>query len=180
MKYFTINEDLQNIDVTFDIFYERQKLLIITYALVIIFLIVISSMSYSNLKLINENSVLNKNKFELNEQIATLQNSCNGLEYNTKNVEKFIEYIPFKNKNFIKSQMRLESNNTLSKVARSHNNLFGMKNASKRFQYGKKGEQYRFYQHWTLSVIDRFEWERSGGNINSYAEDTDYFKKIKK
>ena len=78
------------------------------------------------------------------------------------------------------AQAKIETGNYKSQVFLENNNLFGMKNAGKRFQYGKKGEQYRYYQHWTLSVIDRFEWERSGGNINSYAEDIDYFKKLKK
>ena len=177
-RYYTLTENLEYKDCTLELrhSYRTQKL----HKYYFICLFIISLVLYISIEHKYENQ-LNKIKSKeslLESQIKLLQSS-NENKYNLKSVEKYIDYLPFKNKEFVKKQMRLESANTLSSVARSHNNLFGMKNAGKRFQYGIKGIDYRNYQHWTLSVIDRLEWERNGGNIKTYAQDINYLNKLK-
>ena len=178
MTLYTINENLEFIEVTQEVYFEKRELQIIKNVLILIIAILCFLIATISIQSFNLNNCLKTELSHSQSIIDSLQNS-DKIDYNVKSVEKYIDYLPFKDKEFIKRQMRLESNHTTSKVARSHNNLFGMKNANKRFQYGLKGKDYRYYQHWTLSVIDLLERERSGGTLKNYAEDINYLNKLK-
>jgi uncharacterized FlgJ-related protein len=96
-------------------------------------------------------------------------------------VDSFIDILPFKDKNLIKRQYRLESGNLKSNVARKNNNLFGIKNAEKRPQLGRKSKinDYRHYENWMLSIFDRYLYELNyGTKLKNYSEDENYKKKI--
>ena len=177
-KTYILNKELLKYeDVTLEVLQEKRKLEIILHSLIII-IFIFMTIVYSSRELMIE-KIKNQEK-QLKEQKQIIDNleSNNNFSFTLKNVEQYIDYLPFKNKSQVKAQMRLESANTYSKIARSHNNLYGMKNAGKRFQYGSKGEVYRYYPHWTLSVLDRFEFERNGGTLKNYAEDVNYMEKL--
>lgn len=179
MRYYTLSETQELKDVTIEIVSEIKKLKLHFYTLLFSFLAILFILAFIA---IQSDIEQNRHKLEikaLQERIAYL-NESDSLKYNLKSVDKYIESIPFKNKDLIKRQMRLESANTLSKVARSNNNLFGMKNAGKRPQLGKKGE-YRIYAHWTQSVMDRYLYElHCGTSLKGYAQDAMYSSKLKK
>lgn len=179
MRYYTLSEIQELKDVTIEVVSERKKLKLHFYTLLFSFLAILLIFSFTAIQSDIEQNAHELEIKALQERIAYL-NESDSLKYNLKNVDKYIESIPFKNKDLIKRQMRLESANTLSKVARGCNNLFGMKNAGKRPQLGKKGE-YRIYAHWTQSVMDRYLYElHCGTSLNGYAQDSKYFEKIKK
>jgi flagellum-specific peptidoglycan hydrolase FlgJ len=100
---------------------------------------------------------------------------------NLKVVDEYIESLPFKNKNLVKAQFRLESSYLKSSLVKTNNNLFGIKNAGKRQQAGTKCNinDYRKYSTWQLSVIDRLLYEvKYGTSLAGYAEDVGYFEKL--
>lgn len=62
----------------------------------------------------------------------------------------------------IMAQLDIESGKGTSKIAHSHNNLFGMKKAFKRptcRNYTLDHRGYSHYYNWQLSVIDRLLWD---------------------
>jgi hypothetical protein len=102
---------------------------------------------------------------------------------NLKVVDSYIETLPFKNKTLIKKQYRIESNYLKSNLVRTNNNLFGIKNAGKRVQIGRKSKynDYRHYDNWQMSVLDRLLYEvKYGTSLAGYAEDGQYFEKLNK
>lgn len=89
------------------------------------------------------------------------------------------------------AQAKLESGNYSSSIYRGNNNLYGMKECSKRqtTQTSIKSG-YGVYSNWQLSVLDRILWdaftfrERPTEDeyfeaLKSYAQDTNYIAKIK-
>jgi hypothetical protein len=102
---------------------------------------------------------------------------------NLKVVDSYIETLPFKNKNLVKRQYRLESNYLKSSLVKTNKNLFGIKNAGKRAQIGRKSKynDYRHYDNWQMSVLDRLLYEvKYGTSLSGYAEDVGYFDKLNK
>ena len=100
---------------------------------------------------------------------------------NLKVVDEYIESLPFKNKTLIKKQYRIESSYLKSNLVKTNNNLFGIKNAGKRAQIGRKSKynDYRHYDNWQMSVIDRLLYEvKYGTSLSGYAEDSRYFQKL--
>ena len=100
---------------------------------------------------------------------------------NLKTVDEYIESLPFKNKTLIKKQYRIESNYLKSNLVKTNNNLFGIKNAGKRAQIGRKSKynDYRHYDNWQMSVLDRLLYEvKYGTSLAGYAEDSRYFQKL--
>jgi hypothetical protein len=98
-----------------------------------------------------------------------------------KVVDSYIESLPFKNKTLIKKQYRIESSYLKSNLVRTNNNLFGIKNAGKRAQIGRKSKynDYRHYDNWQMSVLDRLLYEvKYGTSLAGYAEDSRYFQKL--
>lgn len=89
------------------------------------------------------------------------------------------------------AQMRLESGNFTSSLARDCNNFFGMKHPKIRtnVSLGANSRGFATYDNWAMSVLDYGLWQKmyaSGLNeeeyygmlSNHYAEDSDYCKKI--
>ena len=114
-------------------------------------------------------------------QIEALNDSIQKM--NLKVVDSYIESLQFKNKTLVKKQYRIESNYLKSNLVRTNNNLFGIKNAGKRVQIGRKSKinDYRHYDNWQLSVIDRLLYEvKYGTSLSGYAEDKSYFEKLNK
>ena len=93
-------------------------------------------------------------------------------------------------KHIVYAQMRLESGNFQSDLAKSNNNFFGMKKACQRVTTAtKKDNGYAYYEHWSLSVLDYAIWQRKYAyNLTEeeylaklskvYAEDKCYINKI--
>lgn len=62
----------------------------------------------------------------------------------------------------IMAQIEIESAKATSKIAHSHNNIFGMKKAFKRptcRNYTLDHKGYAHYYNWQLSLIDRLLWD---------------------
>lgn len=100
-----------------------------------------------------------------------------------KTVDWVIDLLPFQNKSVVKTQYRLESGNLKSKLVFTNKNLFGVKNAGKRPQPGRKSKinDYRHYDHWIFSIFDRYLYElKHGVSLKGYASDPNYMKKLKK
>lgn len=99
-----------------------------------------------------------------------------------KTVDWLIDQLPFKDKELVKKQYRLESGNLKSKLVFTNWNLFGMKNSGKRPQPGCKSKinDYRHYDHFVFSIFDRCLYDlKHGTSLKGYAEDPDYIKKLK-
>lgn len=106
---------------------------------------------------------------------------------------KMLKDLNLKFPHIILAQSMLETSNWNSKIFRENNNLFGMKEATKRVSTAE-GSQYNhaYYKHWRESVYDyAFYQARYLSNINSeneyfqylsatYAEDPAYVNKLRK
>lgn len=97
-----------------------------------------------------------------------------------KKVDSFIDILPFKDKNLIKRQYRLESGNLKSDLTRTNNNIFGMKASKRKHTYKRICENgYAVYSNIQMSVLDRLMYEIYVGNsLKNYAEDKNYLKKL--
>jgi uncharacterized FlgJ-related protein len=110
-------------------------------------------------------------------------------------VKEFKDYLIQLNIKFpdvVYAQARLETNGFKSKIFRENNNLFGMKQSTKRSSTNK-GEQHghAYYDTWRESVLDFALWQcRYLSTINTreeyyrylkanYAEDPNYIDKLK-
>lgn len=99
-----------------------------------------------------------------------------------KTVDWLIDQLPFKNKELVKKQYRVESGNLKSRLVFSNWNLFGMKNAGNRPQPGCKSKvnDYRHYDHFIFSIFDRCLYDlKHGTSLKGYAEDPNYLQKVK-
>lgn len=99
-----------------------------------------------------------------------------------KTIDWVIDLLPFKDKEVVKKQYRIESGNLKSKLVFTNKNLLGMQNAGKRPQPGCKSKinHYRHYDHWIFSIFDRYIYEiYNGTSLKGYAEDVNYLKKVK-
>lgn len=96
---------------------------------------------------------------------------------------------------YIMAQAVLESATFTSEVYRANNNLFGMKQVSRRSttQTGKKTDKvsYGHYNNWQMSVLDRVLWDLHRFDtkptrveyekaLMQYAEDSNYISKLNK
>lgn len=96
---------------------------------------------------------------------------------------------------YIMAQAVLESATFTSEIYRANNNLFGMKQVSRRSttQTGKKTDKvsYGHYNNWQMSVLDRVLWdlhrfetkptrEEYEKALMQYAEDSNYISKLNK
>lgn len=97
-----------------------------------------------------------------------------------KKVDSFIDILPFKDKNLIKRQYRLESGNLKSDLTRKNNNIFGMRGSKRRHTYiGICENNYAIYSNIQMSVLDRLMYEIYVNNLKTYAEDKNYLTKLK-
>lgn len=179
MKYYTLSHNLELKDISIEVVSKKKQLQLHLYTLLFSFVVLLFIFAFTAIKFDQEQ---NRRELEIKalKQSINYLNNSDSLDYNLKSVESYIQSIPFKDKDLIKRQMRIESANTLSSVARSNNNVFGMRNAGKRPQLGIKGD-YRSYIHWTQSVMDRYLYELyCGTSLKNYAQDYKYFQKIKR
>jgi|688.fasta_scaffold235481_4 hypothetical protein len=110
-------------------------------------------------------------------QIEVLNDSIQ--KKNLKTVDSYIESLPFKNKNLVKKQYRLESNYLKSSLVRTNLNLFGMKASSRKHTYKNIKNGYANYSTWQMSVLDRLMYDiYVGTSLKGYAEDSRYFQKL--
>lgn len=124
--------------------------------------------------------LLNQQNIELNiktgEKIDFEIHNLNTL----KKVDSFIDILPFKDKNLIKRQYRLESGNLKSDLTRKNNNIFGMRGSKRRHTYiGICENNYAIYSNIQMSVLDRLMYEIYVNNLKTYAEDKNYLTKLK-
>lgn len=144
------------------------------YICLVICFILILSLYFAFNVLVKQNEIIAENKL----------NKCEIEKLNIESmkiVDSFIDELHFKNPELIKSQYRLESGNLSSNVTKTNNNLFGIKNAEKRPQPGRKSDinDYRYYSHWTLSIFDRYLYELNHGTkLKNYSEDIKYKQKL--
>ena len=125
-------------------------------------------------------NLLNQQNIELNikttERIDFEIHNLNTL----KKVDSFIDILPFKDKNLIKRQYRLESGNLKSALTRKNNNIFGMRGSKRRHTYiGICENNYAIYSNIQMSVLDRLMYEIYVNNLKTYAEDKNYLTKLK-
>jgi hypothetical protein len=141
-------------------------------SLVICFILILSLCFAFNL-LVKQNEIINENK--LNKSQIEWHN-----EKTMKEVDDYINQLPFADKELIKRQYRLETGNLTSYASKYENNLFGMKTSSRKHTYmGISKDNYVIYSDWTLSIIDRLLYEiYCGTSLKGYATDKNYFKKL--
>jgi uncharacterized FlgJ-related protein len=179
MNYYRIVDPIGLVDRTSEVELKINQWRAKFYLLAFSFIVMLFAFALE-LKRMNDDLISAKKINAQSDSTISMLNNSKELAYNLHNVNKYIDNMPFKNKELVKRQMRLESANTLSKVARNNNNLFGMRNAGKRPQLGSKGE-YRVYYHWTQSVMDRYLYElHCGTSLKGYAEDAMYSIKLTK
>lgn len=93
-------------------------------------------------------------------------------------------------KHIVLAQMKLESGNYQSKLAKENNNYFGMRHPAQRLTVSVKSKNgYAHYRNWCYSVLDYALWQRRYAyNLseddyltklsNVYAEDKEYCNKL--
>jgi uncharacterized FlgJ-related protein len=99
-----------------------------------------------------------------------------------KNVDAYIDCLPFSDKVQAKKQYRYESGHLTSELARKDQNIYGMKTSSRKHTYSYIANKYKYvgYEHWTLSVVDRLLYDIYVGKLRkNYSTDTNYLTKLK-
>jgi hypothetical protein len=146
---------------------KKKNNLIIILSIVILSLLYFNYLAYSML-----------GDYQKKEhQIEVLNDSIQ--KKNLKVVDSYIESLPFKNKNLVKKQYRLESNYLKSSLVRTNLNLFGMKASSRKHTYKNIKNGYANYSTWQMSVLDRLMYDiYVGTSLKGYAEDSRYFQKL--
>ena len=145
------------------------------YIISIICLILIMSLSYSFYLLSIQSKELKqieakKIAFEI-ENLKTL-----------KQVDSFIDILPFSDKITCKRQYRLESNNLKSDLVKKNKNIWGMRASKRRHTYSSIDKNgYAVYENIQLSILDRLLYDiYVGTSLKGYAKDPLYLKKLKK
>lgn len=112
-------------------------------------------------------------------------------EVNAESVLALLDTLNVEHPHIVFAQMRLESGNFKSDLAKNNNNFFGMKYPRQRAtiaQGANKG--YAYYRSWSYSVLDYAIWQRRYASgltedeylemlSEKYAEDKAYVKKVK-
>jgi hypothetical protein len=145
------------------------------YICLTICFILILSLSYSFYILSIQNKELKqmeakKISFEV-ENLKTL-----------KQVDSFIDILPFSDKTTCKKQYRIESNNLKSDLVKKNKNIWGMKSSIRRNTYiGIDKNGYAIYSSIYMSILDRLLYDiYVGTSLKNYAKDPLYLKKLKK
>ena len=93
-------------------------------------------------------------------------------------------------KHIVLAQMKLESGNYQSKLAKENNNYFGMRHPAQRLTVSVKSKNgYAHYRNWCYSILDYALWQRRYAYdlnesdyltllSNVYAEDKEYVNKV--
>lgn len=122
--------------------------------------------------------------------------NSDNLKPDIENVKIVVDMCDFWFPEIILAQYKLESSEGTSRVAKTHNNLFGMKKAFSRPSVRCKSfdtRGYAVYNNWPLSVVDRRLWddcmfpegkptreEYLAKLTKIYAEDAKYVPKLKR
>ena len=113
--------------------------------------------------------------------------------FKVNELKDYLNELNIKFPDVVYAQARLETNGFKSKIFKENNNLFGMKQSTKRSSTNK-GEQHghAYYDSWRESVLDFALWQcRYLSSINTreeylrylkanYAEDPNYVNKLEK
>lgn len=117
-------------------------------------------------------------------------NSISKIDCNDSLAVCFIEKLNIQHPNIVYAQMRLESGNYESNLAKNNNNYFGMKQPYHRrtLSIGETNG-YATYESWVHSIIDYALWQKKYAynlseqeyyeKLSSYASDKDYIDKVK-
>jgi hypothetical protein len=97
-----------------------------------------------------------------------------------KQVDSFIDILPFSDKITCKKQYRIESANLTSNLTIKNKNVYGMCASKRRHTYSSIDKNgYAVYENIQLSVIDRLLYDiYVGTSLKGYATDKNYFKKL--
>lgn len=149
-----------------------------------------------------EKSIKSKNNGEITQVVDTVYidtwnielisyaDSIGNIQCNDSMVVDFINKIDIENKNIVYAQMRLESGNYGSNLAKNNNNYFGMKQPKCRTTLSiGETNGYATYKSWTYSILDYWIWQKRYAynlseqeyyeKLSSYASDEDYINKVK-
>lgn len=113
--------------------------------------------------------------------------------FKVQELKDYLEELNVKFPDIVYAQARLETNGFKSKIFKENNNLFGMKQSTRRSSTNK-GEQHghAYYDNWRESVLDYALWQcKYLSQINTraeyleylkanYAEDPNYYQKLLK
>lgn len=142
---------------------------------------------------VNNNIVIKEKEKHLN--IANILVYCDSVgvyDCNDSLVIDALHFLEVENSDIVYAQMKIESGNYSSGLAKNNNNYFGMKHPTTRFNCSLKEKNgYAYYQNWCYSILDYKLWQLKYANglsrdeyLNKlqkvYAEDTMYIQKIKK
>lgn len=112
-------------------------------------------------------------------------------EPNDSIVVEVLNKVGIQHPHIVYAQMRLESGNYKSGLAKSNENLFGMKHPNVRatLSIGSKNG-YACYRNWCYGVLDYALWQRVYARdltedeylemLSEYAEDEEYIEKVKR
>jgi uncharacterized FlgJ-related protein len=125
--------------------------------------------------------------------IVVYCDSCNYYSktiLNWENIDYWLDYFKVQQKEIVKAQIMLESNNLSSKIALQNNNLFGMKFPSVReTSASHKENSHAAYPNYIESIKDysiyQYSYYRGGDYYKfllkaKYATDSTYINKLKK
>lgn len=149
-----------------------------------------------------EKSLTSKNKGEITHITDTIYidvwgvglicyaDSIGYMNCNDSIVISFLNKIDIENKHIVFAQMRLESGNYNSRLCKTNNNYFGMKQPKCRptLSIGETNG-YATYKSWAYSILDYWMWQKRYANglteeeyydkLKSYAVDIEYITKLK-
>ena len=112
-------------------------------------------------------------------------------EINAEGVLTLLDILNVEHPHIVFAQMRLESGNFQSDLAKNNNNFFGMKYPRQRATVAQGADRgYAYYRSWSYSVLDYAIWQRRYASglteeeylemlSEKYAEDKAYVKKVK-
>lgn len=112
-------------------------------------------------------------------------------EVNAERVLALLDTLNVEHPHIVFAQMRLESGNFKSALAKNNNNFFGMKYPRQRTTIAQGNDRgYAYYRSWSYSVLDYAIWQRIYASgltedeylemlSEKYAEDKAYVKKVK-
>lgn len=141
-----------------------------TFLLMTLLVIATSSFAYYYGKEKGISSLTNKERMVVIKQIDP---------FKTQNLKDYLVELNVKFPKIVYAQAQLETGGFTSKIFRENNNLFGMKQSTRRSSTNK-GEQFghAYYDNWRESVLDYALWQcRYMSNIRNEAEYFDYLRK---
>ena len=112
-------------------------------------------------------------------------------EISAESVLTLLDTLNVEHTHIVFAQMRLESGNFKSDLAKNNNNFFGMKYPRQRATVAQGANRgYAYYRSWSYSILDYAIWQRIYASglteeeylemlSEKYAEDMAYVKKVK-